>query len=124
MTRFGIMFKQGTVVLAQLQFTDTFEIKCRPAVVLYEQHGNIVVAGVTSNIDMEGIPLTRKEGAAKNSVIKPNYIFTISERMIKRQLFTLSPQKHELLITAIIKLLGKPSPDDNPPTGHYRHKFK
>ena len=55
------MYRPGDVVLAKVQFTDTFEIKTRPALVLFEEYGNIVVAGITSNPVMEGIPLTRKE---------------------------------------------------------------
>ena len=53
------MHRLGEVVLAQVQFTDTFEIKERPAVVLFEEFGNIVIAGITSNTKMKGIALTR-----------------------------------------------------------------
>jgi mRNA interferase MazF len=87
------MFSPGDVVLARVQFTDTFEIKTRPAVVLFVEFGNVVVAGVTSNIAMKGIKLTKKDGAAKDSVIKTNYIFTISEAAVKKKLFALSKQK-------------------------------
>ena len=72
------MLKGGEVVLTNVQFTDTFEIKLRPAVVLFEEMGNVVVAGITSNAKMAGIPLTTEEGAVKDSVIKLNYIFWIS----------------------------------------------
>ena len=51
------MYEPGDVVLAQIQFTDTFEIKKRPAVVLFEEFGNFVVAGITSNLKMEGIEM-------------------------------------------------------------------
>lgn len=91
------MHEFGTVILAEIQFTDTLEIKTRPAVVLFEEHGNIVVAGITSNLQMEGVPLLKKEGAIKDSVIKLNYIFTISEKMIKKVLFSLSSEKKKLL---------------------------
>ena len=64
------MLKSGDVILAKVQFTDTFEVKIRPAVVLFEEFDNVVVAGITSNLKMEGIPLTKKEGAVKDSVIK------------------------------------------------------
>lgn len=101
------MYKTGDVVLAQVQFTDTFEIKTRPAVVLFEEYGNIVVAGVTSNTGMEGIPLTKKEGAIKDSVIKVNYIFTISEKMVKKRLFSLSQEKRKVLIAELVKRLNK-----------------
>ncbi|MEK6968512.1 MAG: type II toxin-antitoxin system PemK/MazF family toxin [Nanoarchaeota archaeon] len=100
------MRKQGTVILAEIQFTDTFEVKTRPAVVLFEEYGNIVVAGITSNTEMGGVPLSKKEGAIKESVIKLNYIFTISEKMIKKELFSLSKEKRELVIKGLVKRLG------------------
>ena len=100
------MYKTGEVILAEMQFTDTFEIKARPAVVLFEEYGNIVVAGVTSNTGMEGIPLAKKEGAVKDSVIKLNYIFTISEKMVKKRLFLLSQEKKKLVVSELIKRLN------------------
>lgn len=99
------MRKLGEVVLADVQFTDTFEVKTRPAVVLFEEYGNVVVAGVTSNLEMKGIPLYKKEGAIKDSVIKLNYIFTISERMIKKILFLLTAEKKRLLVSELVKKL-------------------
>lgn len=83
----------GDVVLCDVQFADSFEVKTRPAVVLFEEFGNIVVAGITSNTKMKGVTLTTKDGAVKNSVIKTNYIFTISEVMVKKVLFALTKEK-------------------------------
>lgn len=99
------MHKLGEVVLTEMQFVDTFEIKQRPAVVLFEEYGNIVVAGITSNTGMKGIPLSKREGAIKESVIKLNYIFTISEKMIKKMLFSLSLEKKKLVVSEIVKRL-------------------
>ncbi|MFH1181927.1 MAG: type II toxin-antitoxin system PemK/MazF family toxin [Candidatus Woesearchaeota archaeon] len=99
------MHKLGEVILAEVQFTDTFEIKKRPAVVLFEEHNNIVVAGVTSNTKMEGIAISVKEGAVKESVIKLNYIFTISEKMVEKALFSLSAEKKKLLVSEFVKKL-------------------
>ncbi len=99
------MYKLGDVILAHVQFTDTFEIKTRPAVVLFEEHGNIIVAGITSNTKMEGIQVTKKEGAIKDSIIKLNYIFTISQGMVKKRLFQLHNEKKQTLIDEIIKRL-------------------
>ena len=87
------MLSPGDVVLTQVQFTDTFEVKARPAVVLFEDMGNVVIAGITSNTKMKGIALSKKDGAIKESVIKTNYIFTVSEAAIKRKLFELSKIK-------------------------------
>ena len=101
------MLSPGDVVLAQMQFTDTFEIKTRPAVILFEEYGNFVVAGITSNTAMKGISLTKKDGALKDSVIKTNYIFTVSELMIKKKLFSLDKQKRSELYKDLIKKLSR-----------------
>ena len=103
--RRGRMHRFGDVVLAHIQFVDTFQIKIRPAVVLFEEYGNVVVAGITSNVAMKGIPLMKKEGAVKNSVIKLNYIFTISEKMIKKNLFSLSAEKKQHIVSTFMKKL-------------------
>ena len=100
------MHSPGDVVLAQVQFTDTFEVKTRPAVVLFEELGNIVIAGITSNPSMKGVMLTKKDGALKESVIKTNYIFTISEASIKKKLFTLNKNKSTELYNELVKSLS------------------
>jgi len=91
------MPRPGDVVITWVQFADSQEGKRRPAVVLFEELGNIVVAGITSNLKMNGIPLSKSEGAVKDSVIKLNYIFTISEKMISNVIFELSKSKKQLL---------------------------
>lgn len=103
--RYGNVYKLGDVILAEVQFTDTFETKKRPAVVLFEEYDNIIVAGITSNLQMKGIFLSKKEGAVKDSVIKLNYIFTISAKMIQAKLFALTSEKKKVLVTELIKKL-------------------
>ena len=93
----------GDVILASVQFIDTFEVKKRPALVLFEEQGNVVVTGITSNLKMKGIPMHKKEGAIKESVIKLNYIFTISEKMIERTLFQISKEKREIIKKELFK---------------------
>lgn len=99
------MYSFGDIVLAELQFVDIGEIKIRPALVLFEEAGNIVVAGITSNTKMNGVKLTKAEGAVKDSVIKMNYIFTISEFMIKKPLFKLSSIKKRIIVEELNKRL-------------------
>jgi len=99
------MFKAGDVVLTNVQFTDTFEVKKRPALVLFEEFDNVVVAGITSNKEMIGISLTKKEGSIKDSVIKLNYIFTVSNLMIDKILFSLSNEKKKLIYNEFLKKL-------------------
>ena len=97
------MHKSGDIILVKVQFTDTFEVKRRPALVLFEEFGNVIVAGITSNKSMEGISLTKKEGAVKDSVIKLNYIFTISSSMVEKVLFPLSVNKKNEVFEELIK---------------------
>ncbi len=101
------MLKAGDVILAKVQFTDTFEVKTRPAVVLFEEFDNVVIAGITSNLEMKGIPLTRKEGAIKDSIIKLNYIFTISKAMVEKNLFHLSQEKKKKIFEELTKRLSE-----------------
>ncbi len=49
------MLEPGDIILTQVQFTDTFEIKRRPALVLLQEFGNKFVADITSNLKMQGI---------------------------------------------------------------------
>ena len=100
------MRKFGDIILAEIQFADTSEVKTRPALVLFEEQGNIVLAGITSNPKMKGLPLTRKEGAVKDSIIKLNYIFTISEKMVKKLLFSIPETKKEAIKLELIKKLN------------------
>ncbi len=101
------MLKPGDIILASVQFTDTAEVKVRPAVVLFEELGNVVIAGITSNPKMKGIPLTKKEGAVKDSVIKLNYIFTISNEMANKVVFHLSREKKQLIFAELCKRLSQ-----------------
>lgn len=99
------MPKSGDIILANIQFTDTFEIKKRPALVLFEEFDNIIVAGITSNKNMEGISITKRDGMIKDSVIKLNYIFTISKPMIEKTLFHLPTNKKKEVFEGLTKRL-------------------
>jgi len=54
---------------------------------------------------MKGIPLTKSEGAIKDSVIKLNYIFTISNEMVSKVIFHLNKEKKLLLLEEFSKRL-------------------
>lgn len=99
------MPEPGDVILAKVPFTDQLKVKKRPAVVLFKEQGNIVISGITSNTNMDGIPLTKEEGAVKESVIKLNYIFTISGNMVERTLFQLSEKKKSKIFNGLKKKL-------------------
>ena len=99
------MLSPGDVILTNLQFTDTFEIKKRPALILFEEFDNLVVAGITSNLNMKGISLKKEEGAIKDSVIKLNYIFTVSRVMVEKELFSLSKEKKKKVFDELVNKL-------------------
>ena len=69
-------------------------------------HSVMDVAGVTSNLKMVGIPLSKEEGAIKERIIKSNYIFTISKVMVSKVLFSLTPKKRKILYDELIKKLS------------------
>ena len=73
---------------------------------LFDELDNVIVAGITSNTQMKGIPLTKQEGAVKDSVIKLNYIFTISTMMVEKSLFSLSKDKRKRVHEELLRRLG------------------
>jgi len=101
--KYGIKYNFGEVIVASVQFVDTFEVKRRPTLILFEEYDNIVCAVITSNPKMKGIPITKKEGMVVDSVIKLNYIFTISEKMVEKVLFSLSEEKKKIIKQELIK---------------------
>ncbi len=85
----------GDIVLVEVPFTDQAKTKLRPALVLTEELDNVVVAGITSNVKMKGVFLPKSEGLIVDSVLKLNYIFTISRNRIRKKLIHLSEGKKE-----------------------------
>jgi mRNA interferase MazF len=102
----GMRLRPGDVIVASVQFTDSDEVKTRPAVVLFEELGNVVIAGVTSNLKMKGIPLSRSDGVLRDSVVKLNYIFTISNEMVSRVVVHLGDEKKGLIFDELTRRLG------------------
>ncbi|MCJ7732530.1 type II toxin-antitoxin system PemK/MazF family toxin [Candidatus Bathyarchaeota archaeon] len=100
------MPRAGDVIIAGVQYTDSGEVKVRPALVLFEEYGNVVIAGITSNPRMKGIPLTRGEGAVKDSVIKLNYIFTISNELVLKVVLHLNEDKKRLVYNELCSRLN------------------
>ena len=101
----GINYKSGDVVLAYVPFVDSNSFKQRPALVLFNELGNIVLAGITSNLKMKGVSLTKQEGMLVNSVIKLNYIFTCNDDLIKGKLTELSTSKKSEVHKEFLKLI-------------------
>ena len=104
------MPKTGDVVITRVRFADNESSKIRPALILFEELGNVIIAGITTNLRMKGIPITKSEGAAQDSVIKLNYIFTITNDAILKTVFHLSKQKKALVLQELIQRLNGLNP--------------
>lgn len=100
------MPRAGDVIIARMQYRDSHESKIRPALVLFEELGNVVIAGITTNLQMKGIPISVKEGASQESVLKLNYIFTVTNETILKTVFHLSSEKKRLVFEELSKRLG------------------
>jgi len=95
--------KFGDIVLVEVSFTDKFEMKLRPALVLFEELDNVVIAGITSNLKMQGILLPKSEGLIVDSILKLNYIFTVSKKRIRKVLTHLSEEKRKEICKDLLK---------------------
>ena len=82
----------GDVILTRVKFTDSDDSKIRPSLMLFEELGNIVIAGITTNTRMSGINISKNEGDPQDSVIKLNYSFTITNAAIIKTVFHLNLQ--------------------------------
>ena len=100
------MFNPGEVVVASVKLPGSDVSTTRAVVVLFEDFGNVVVAGITSNPYFRGIPLTKREGALRDSIIKLNNVFTVDSDTLSRPLFRLSKEKKKLLFENLVKLLS------------------
>lgn len=101
------MYSAGDVVVSYFPYADSDGEKARPAVVLFEEKGNIIMAGITSNPFMKGIPLLKSEGMVVDSVIKTNYLYTTSENFIKKRVTVLSSLKRKMLFDAMLSHLAQ-----------------
>ncbi len=97
------MPEPGDVIITRVKFTDGEGSKIRPALILFEEMGNLVIAGITTNTRMKGIPISTGEGAAQDSVIKLNYIFTITNEAIVKTVFRLNREKKQLVLGELVK---------------------
>jgi len=99
-------YKFGDVILGEIPFADVNETKTRPAVVLFEELGNITIMGITSNPHMKGIALRKSDGAILDSVIKTNNIYTLSLDRVKKRLFKISESKKAEICMTLMNQIG------------------
>jgi hypothetical protein len=97
------LLKAGQVVLIDSPFTSSSGHKLRPALIIYSIRDDVIILPITSNLNSDGILITKKEGAAEDSMIKLNNIFTIYNSEIKHVFFELTKEKKREVYVELIK---------------------
>lgn len=106
-------YDQGDVVVVPFPFTDTYETKNRPAVVLSNLgDGNVMLCAITSKNKDDGREISINdddfaEGRLVESpcYIRPDKIFTVSDKNIKRKVGKLKHTKICNLIQSTTELI-------------------
>ncbi|MBI4144772.1 type II toxin-antitoxin system PemK/MazF family toxin [Candidatus Woesearchaeota archaeon] len=102
---------KGDVVVMTFPFSDLTGVKRRPAVVLAPLEGeDVILCQITSKrLDKYGIPLSRSEfkrgSLSRDSVIRPNKLFTGARSVITRKAGTLTPRKLSDVVNAVCRLI-------------------
>lgn len=99
------MPRPGDVIIARVRFADDEGSKVLSALVLFEELGNVVIAGVATNLRMKGVRISKSEGAAQDSIIKLSYIFTITNDVVLKTVFHLSGEKKRKVLKELMEKL-------------------
>jgi len=109
------MYKQGTIVLIPVPFTDLSASKKRPVLVMSndnynQQNQDIIVVAITSNPAQQGIPITNKEMVSgqlpKPSVIRCDKIYTLNQSIVVKTIGSLSLAVRAAVKVEINKLIS------------------
>jgi len=99
MIRSGIMYKRGEIVLIPVPFSDLSSVKRRPVLVISNLSHNstnsdMIVVAITSNLQQKGIIITTNDlltgKLPKTSLIRCDKIYTLEQRIVIKQLGTVS----------------------------------
>jgi len=96
------IFKAGQVVYVNVPFTGNKGQKLRPALIINVYKDDIIILPITSNLRSNGILITKSDGAAEDSIIKLNNIFTISKDQIMHVFFELEKNKRKEVYTGLV----------------------
>ena len=105
----GMMYKQGDIVLIPFLYTDLTGMKQRPALIISNESINKtedrICCLITSNEPLEGI-LLQKDSFQNNllpfkSWVKPQRLFTIHERIVKKKLCSVTKKFQKEIFTSI-----------------------
>jgi mRNA interferase MazF len=109
------MYKRGEIVLIPVPFSDLSSAKRRPVLVISNTPYNrtssdMVVVAITSNLQQNGIAIEAKDLLAgellKKSIIRFDKIYTLEQRIVIKQLGTVSECVLKNVITEINSLIA------------------
>ena len=103
------MYEQKDIVLLPFPYSDLTGAKQRPALIISNEKLNVtqdrICCLITSNQPNEGVLISTacfREGSLPfKSWVKPQRIFTIHEKIIKKKLCTITEGFHERIITEV-----------------------
>jgi mRNA interferase MazF len=103
----GMMYKQRDIVVMPFPFTDLSNVKLRPGIIISNGKGGTkdrICCVITSNPHAGGIAINDFEQGrlAKQSWVKPQVIFTIDERLIRKRVCSISPAFYRKLKQEIL----------------------
>ncbi|MEM2786082.1 MAG: type II toxin-antitoxin system PemK/MazF family toxin [Candidatus Nitrosotenuis sp.] len=116
MTRSGISFEQGDILLIAFPFNDLTKVKQRPVLVLSNKNHNyssndFICCGITSNLDNKKYSIIldksdmRQGGIPKILRIKFNKIFTLEKSLVIKRIGRINAKKLKRVQKALMELL-------------------
>ena len=106
----GTMYEQKDIVLLPFPYTDLTNAKLRPALIISNNTINYtddrICCLITSKQTTQGILLDDLDGSLPfRSWAKPQRIFTIHKKIIKKKLCSVTPQLHKKILEELNKHL-------------------
>ena len=107
MIKGGMMYSKGDIVIINFPYSDLINAKKRPMVILTERGQDIIGCAITSNPEVEGIPLeSLEEGSLQfKSKIKYWQINTFLKGLVTGKIGKISKNTHKELVSRINELI-------------------
>ena len=104
-------FKKGDIVVIPVPFTDNATVKKRPAVVLFNDVGDVLVAQITSKIYHDNLSFKLMSSDMSVPLPKQSYVrlyklFVMQEHLIEKKVSELLPFAYSQLVVRISALIS------------------
>ena len=104
-------FKKGDIVVIPVPFTDNATVKKRPAVVLFNNVGDVLVAQITSKVHQDNLSFMLMSADMSVALPKQSYVrmyklFVMQEHLIEKKVSELLPSAYSQLVDRISLLIS------------------